>query len=145
MQPNGTISPRLIAPSVLSFPPERLGFYQGQGEVALGRHEAALATTAETLDLYDPAERIDRALVTLDQAVALIPQDSSEALKVALSALTLPATRQGASLQLKARHLVHFPASSPQDHDWQEALRSLTIAAWQSGHTPTALDNPASE
>ena len=119
---------RLIAPSILSFPPERLGYCQGRGEVALGRNEMALATTAETLTLYDPAERIDRALVILDQAVALIPQDTPEALKVALSALALPATR-GASLQLSARHLVHFPAGSPENRDWQEALRNLTLAA----------------
>lgn len=129
----------LNGPGVFAFRQGKLAFYEATGYVRLRNTTRAIQAADRALALYTDENAIgnmDPALISLDKASALVHAgDLGEGCRVASAAVLDERTYASASVARRAREFDGLlgSASTPDAHDWRDALRSVTA------HRPAAL------
>ena len=123
-------SQELIIPGIFSCVPQKLAFYEANGAVLLNEPQRALQAADRALAIYDMSETTEPALVQLDRASALVQsREASEACRLAVTAVTAPATYRSVSVRTRARRFNHLlgSISTPAADDWRDTYRRLFV------------------
>lgn len=113
---------------IFSFRPEKLAFYQAIGYSRLGRTAETARAAARAIELYDPSETMEPALVRFEHATALLGSgEVEEACAVATRAITNGHTYVGLTVTKRAKQfdaaLSTFQGRAVAD--WRQQARMI--------------------
>lgn len=113
---------------IFSFRPEKLAFYQAIGYSRLGRTAETARAAARAIELYDPSETMEPALVRFEHATALLGSgEVDEACAVATRAITNGHTYVGLTVTKRAEQfdsaLSTFQGRAVAD--WRQQARMI--------------------
>jgi transcriptional regulator with XRE-family HTH domain len=112
-----------VRPGIFSFVQEKLAFYEAAAFVTLGDPQRAIEATDRALNLYDPRETTEPALVRFERASALVQSgELDEGCRYAAATVLDPRTFPSVTVRSRGRK---FDAMLG-------ARRSATIDAWRT-------------